>query len=204
MKFLIDECLSPELAQLARARGHGESSHVVWLNRAGWKDWNLKPFIVDGDWTFVTSNAIDFRRPADRPGSRGQYADVSLHAGLVCLGGLAGGITLDDQIALFEIALGEIAEGDLVNQVLARGHDGRRRSRSRAALQAAAELNAHRGAFGALRGRKKTVRKTQHGISRLDRRGHGAGGSRGGACAGRRAILRGGRDGQSPGHFSSR
>jgi hypothetical protein len=118
MKFLIDECLSPELAQLAHGRGHGESSHVVWLKKAGWKDWSLKPFILDGDWTFVTSNAVDFRGPADRPGSRGQYADVVIHAGLVCLGGPAGGMTLDDQLALFEIALDEIGEGDLVNQVL--------------------------------------------------------------------------------------
>ncbi len=29
MKFLIDECLSQELAKHALARGHGESSHVV-------------------------------------------------------------------------------------------------------------------------------------------------------------------------------
>ena len=61
-------------------------------------------FILDGDWTFVTSNAVDFRGPADRPGSRGQYADVVIHAGLICLGGPAGGVTLDDQVALFEIA----------------------------------------------------------------------------------------------------
>ena len=118
MKLLIDECLSPELAQVAHRRGHGESSHVVWLNKGGWRDWSLKPFILDGDWTFVTSNAVDFRGPADRPGSRGQYADVAIHAGLICLGGPAGGMTLDDQIALFEIALDEIGEGDLVNQVL--------------------------------------------------------------------------------------
>lgn len=38
MKFLVDECLSPELTQRAQDRGHGESSHVVWLGRGGWKD----------------------------------------------------------------------------------------------------------------------------------------------------------------------
>jgi hypothetical protein len=118
MKFLIDECLSPELAQVARRRGHGESSHVVWLDKAGWKDWSLKPFILDGDWAFVTSNAVDFRGPADRPGSRGQYGDVAIHAGLICLGGPASGMTLDDQLALFEIAPDEIGAGELVNQVL--------------------------------------------------------------------------------------
>ena len=44
-KFLIDECLSPDLAALARDRGFAESSHVTWLGKAGWKDWELKRFI---------------------------------------------------------------------------------------------------------------------------------------------------------------
>jgi predicted nuclease of predicted toxin-antitoxin system len=60
MKFLVDECLSPELVKLAHHRGHGESSHVVWRNLQGKKDWELKPFILDGDWTFATRNSVDF------------------------------------------------------------------------------------------------------------------------------------------------
>jgi hypothetical protein len=70
MKFLIDECLSPELTKHAHTKGHGESSHVVWLGRAGLKDWELKPIILDGDWTFVTKNSVDFRGPAERPGTK--------------------------------------------------------------------------------------------------------------------------------------
>jgi hypothetical protein len=87
MRLLIDECLSPELAKLAQSRGHDGSSHVVWLKKGGWKDWSLKTFILGGDWTFVTKNSIDFRGPASRPGSKGQYADVAIHAGLICLNG---------------------------------------------------------------------------------------------------------------------
>lgn len=118
MKFLIDECLSQELAKLARAEGYAESSHVVWLGRAGLKDWELKPIILDGDWTFVTKNAVDFRGPAARPGSKGQYADVSVHAGLLCLNGPEG-MDLDMQVELFEAALQELTSNrDLVNQVL--------------------------------------------------------------------------------------
>ena len=71
MKFLVDECLSPELTKFAQARGFGESSHVVWLGRAGLKDWELKPLILDGDWTFVTRNSVDFRGPATGPARRG-------------------------------------------------------------------------------------------------------------------------------------
>lgn len=104
MKFLIDGCLSPELTRLAHARGHGESSHVVWMGHAARKDWELKPVILAGDWTFVTRNAIDFRGPANKPGSRGQYADVTVHAGLVCLNGPFG-MDLDMQVELFEQAL---------------------------------------------------------------------------------------------------
>lgn len=43
LKRLIDECLSPDLVRLARDRGSGESSHIVWLKRAGWKDWSASP-----------------------------------------------------------------------------------------------------------------------------------------------------------------
>lgn len=117
MKLLIDECLSPELAKLAQSRGHGESSHVVWLKKGGWKDWSLASFIVEGDWTFVTRNSIDFRGPASKPGSKGQYADVAIHAGLICLDAPEG-MDLELQLDLFEVALDEIGDGDLVNQVL--------------------------------------------------------------------------------------
>ena len=70
LKFLIDECLSPQLTKLAHAEGYGESLHVVWLNRAGMKDWELKSLILDGSWTFVTKNSVDFRGAPERPGAR--------------------------------------------------------------------------------------------------------------------------------------
>jgi hypothetical protein len=104
--------------KLAHDRGHGESSHVVWRNLQGKKDWELKPFILDGDWTFVTRNSVDFRGPSSRPGSRGQYADVEIHAGLVCLNG-PDAMDLDVQIEMFEEVLDELADdADLVNQIL--------------------------------------------------------------------------------------
>lgn len=43
MKLLIDECLSEELAELARGRGRPESSHVRWIGKGGAKDWELLP-----------------------------------------------------------------------------------------------------------------------------------------------------------------
>ena len=112
MKFLIDECLSPVLAQLAIERDQGESSHMVWLGKAGWKDWDLIRFIVAGDWVFVTCSARDFH------GRRGLHGKQAVHAGLVCLNA-ADGLDQVLQAELFELALDELTNDvDLVNQAL--------------------------------------------------------------------------------------
>jgi hypothetical protein len=118
LKFLIDECLSLDLVEVAQARGFPSSSHVVWLGKAGWKDWELKSVILAGDWTFVTRNSIDFRGPAKSPGTRGQYANVGLHAGLICINA-PDGTTAEIQCELFSAALDEIGDSyQLVNQVI--------------------------------------------------------------------------------------
>lgn len=117
-KLLIDECLSSELALIARARGHHEASHVVWIGKAGWKDWELKKTLLEGDWVLVTKNSADFRGPANAPGSKGQYANVSLHSGLICLNGPVG-MDLALQSELFREVLNQLdLDGDLTNQVL--------------------------------------------------------------------------------------
>lgn len=118
MKILIDECLSPQLATHAINEGHGESSHVVWLGAAGWPDWKLLTLILDGDWTFVTKNSVDFRGPAKTPGSKGEYRRAEVHAGLICLNGPPG-MDLVMQMELFRLALEDVALApDLTNQVL--------------------------------------------------------------------------------------
>lgn len=117
-KLLIDECLSSELALMARQRGHHEASHVVWIGKSGWKDWELKRVLLDDDWVLVTRNSADFRGPQEAPGSKGQYADVSIHSGLVCLNASVG-IDLAMQRELFSEALDELdVNGDLTNQIL--------------------------------------------------------------------------------------
>jgi hypothetical protein len=106
MKLLIDECLSPRLAERARQRGHGESAHVTWRGWGGQEDWEVIRHVLDGDWTFVTKNAVDFRGPAASPGSKGLYARADLHAGLICLIGPEH-MDLDLQLDLFDRALDE-------------------------------------------------------------------------------------------------
>jgi predicted nuclease of predicted toxin-antitoxin system len=117
-KLLIDECLSSALALIARERGHHEASHVVWIGKAGWKDWELKETILEGDWVLVTKNSADFRGPVAAPGSKGQYANVPLHCGLICLNGPVG-MDLALQGELFLEALNQLElDEDLTNQVL--------------------------------------------------------------------------------------
>ena len=118
LKFLIDECLSPDLAHLARDRGYHDSFHVTWLGKAGWKDWQLRDLIVEQDWTFVTRNSVDFRGPVDQPGSSGQYANVPIHAGLICING-TGRMTGEVEIELFTAVLDQIGAAEyLVNEVI--------------------------------------------------------------------------------------
>jgi hypothetical protein len=63
-------------------------------------------------------NTVDFRGPSADPGAKGQYADVPLHAGLICLNGSVG-MNLELQAELFAAALDELElNEDLVNQVL--------------------------------------------------------------------------------------
>ena len=42
------------------------------MGKAGWKDWELKTFTLDDDWTFVTRNSVAFVAPQaalGRPGN---------------------------------------------------------------------------------------------------------------------------------------
>jgi Domain of unknown function (DUF5615) len=45
-RLLIDECLSPELAQLAIEAGHVESTSVRDRGRLGLKDWELMEYVI--------------------------------------------------------------------------------------------------------------------------------------------------------------
>lgn len=116
-RLLIDECLSPDLVQLAIAAGHVESTCVRDRGLAGTKDWELIDYIVANDYTLVTHNSVDFRGYG--PGSlAGEHAKQSIHAGLICLNSDLV-MDLERQLALFRLVLQEMAGmSDLVNQAL--------------------------------------------------------------------------------------
>lgn len=116
-RFLIDECLSPELVELAVVAGHVESTCVRDRGLGGTKDWHLITYVVAGDFTLVTHNSADFRGGGPgKPG--GEHAKQEIHAGLVCLNSELP-MSLDRQRDLFQLALQELAgREDLINKAL--------------------------------------------------------------------------------------
>lgn len=106
MNFLIDECLHTSLKEVAESSGH-QASHVLWQGLGGQADWRLMARIVEGDFTFVTNNARDFRK---------LFTRQQLHAGLVIL---VPQVSPAKQRELFRLALAELQPGDqLVNEVV--------------------------------------------------------------------------------------
>jgi predicted nuclease of predicted toxin-antitoxin system len=106
LKFLIDECLHPSLADVGHAAGY-ETHHVNFLGLASTKDHDLIPRILQDDFVFVTHNAVDFRR---------LYRAQPLHAGLVVL---VPQSPPEQQRALFSALLEEIRDnGEPINQAI--------------------------------------------------------------------------------------
>ncbi len=106
MKFLIDECLHTSLVEVAVGRGH-EATHVNYRGLGGVQDWNLMAPIREGEFTFVTNNAKDFRR---------LYAREDIHAGLVIL---VPNVPPGEQRELFDAALDDLeALANLINEAL--------------------------------------------------------------------------------------
>jgi predicted nuclease of predicted toxin-antitoxin system len=109
VKFLIDECLSPELVRLAHERGHGESSHITWLGLRSRKDWSIVRRAVDAGYVLVTNDTFDFKSLISRE---------SIHPGLVCLDVAPGLMSLEVQRRLFALALDHLGDAEPVNEVL--------------------------------------------------------------------------------------
>lgn len=109
MKFLIDACLTPELAHMARARGFHESMHVTWLGLTSRKDWTIARRAIDDGYVFVTNNTIDFTA---------FYEREDVHVGLVCFSVAHGRMSLMLQRQLFLLALADLAESEPINEVI--------------------------------------------------------------------------------------
>ncbi|MDX0994395.1 hypothetical protein GOL26_05485 [Sinorhizobium medicae] len=56
-------------------KGYGESNPIGWMKLEGLKDWELRPIILEGDWTFVTKD----RPPAKPAVERGRAGTLGRH-----------------------------------------------------------------------------------------------------------------------------
>ena len=109
MKFLIDECLSPELVTIARARGFNESTHVNWLGMTSRKDWTITRRAIEEGFVLVTNNTMDFTR---------LYEREQIHTGLICLNVTSTLMNLEVQKSLFLLALDKLGTAEPINEVL--------------------------------------------------------------------------------------
>jgi predicted nuclease of predicted toxin-antitoxin system len=109
VKFLIDECLSPRLATVARERGYPQSTHVTWLGLRAQQDWALVRRAVADGYVLVTNDKADFTALMEREHG---------HPGLVCITIAHGLNRLDVQTRLFQHALTRLADEDIDGRVL--------------------------------------------------------------------------------------
>ena len=109
MKFLIDECLSPELATDARKRGFFESVHVTWLGLGSKADWVIVQRAVHDGYVLVTNNTTDFKRLVERE---------AIHPGLVCLNVAHEVMGLVVQMRLFSLALDHLGQNEPINEII--------------------------------------------------------------------------------------
>jgi predicted nuclease of predicted toxin-antitoxin system len=108
LAFLVDECLSPDLAAYAEGAYYFRATHVLYRKLDGKEDRDLMPYIIQNDYTFVTCNEKDFLD---------LYAQEDIHPGLVII--LPGDLKANEQVEWFGLVLDRIKqEEDLINKVV--------------------------------------------------------------------------------------
>jgi predicted nuclease of predicted toxin-antitoxin system len=113
LRFLIDECCTPEIVAVALERGY-HAVHVSHMGLGGTADHRLIPIITENDYSFITNNRADFLR---------LYRNLSLHPGLLII---VPSLPVDAQRHLMAAMLDAIAEraDDIVNCLVEVHADG--------------------------------------------------------------------------------
>jgi predicted nuclease of predicted toxin-antitoxin system len=112
VKLLIDEDLSPKVAQDLRERRGADAVHLRDRGKLGLSDTQVLDYALAEERVVVTANVKDFQRLVE---------GTELHAGIVLV--LDGNLLRHEQISLIDKVLDiltkELAEGrDMVNRVL--------------------------------------------------------------------------------------
>lgn len=106
MRFLIDECLSPELVTAANSRGF-EAYHVVHRGWGGLKDPQLLHKLISEELILVTNNRDDFLA---------LMRGVELHPGLIVI---IENVRRPRQLAYFDAVLDVLSDmKSMINKVI--------------------------------------------------------------------------------------
>ena len=111
VKLLVDECMHTSLVKVATDRDY-EANHVTHMGMGGLKDHELMAKVRDKDFTFVTNNAVDFRR---------LFRKEPIHVGLVII---VPNVAPAIQRELFEAVLDYVGDRDLINTAIEVDLDG--------------------------------------------------------------------------------
>lgn len=113
MKLLLDENLSPKVAEVLAREDGVDACHVRDRGLLGGTDAQVLERAFAEDRIFVTKNVGDFELLASAR---------ELHAGIVLIE--AGDLTRDEQVALMRAVMSRLGVVDLINQVLRVSEDG--------------------------------------------------------------------------------
>lgn len=109
MKFLIDECLSPKLAEFAQNNGFPESTHINGINMRSAPDDDIVRRAVTDGYVIVTNNTGDFVRLLEQEEG---------HPGLICIETTPRLMNLNTQTRLFLYALDQLGDREPENEVI--------------------------------------------------------------------------------------
>jgi predicted nuclease of predicted toxin-antitoxin system len=109
LAFLVDENLTPVLAEMAQERGY-HAMHATWVRLRGRRDHQVASYAVNNNMILVTNDMSDFRRI---------YRRRKLHPGIVFLAVMDSGIMdRDAQTFMFEAALENVEEDEPINEAV--------------------------------------------------------------------------------------
>lgn len=118
--FLIDECLSQELADMAQEHGYFSlAANRMWRLRKR-DDYRVARYALDRDLILVTNDQYDFE---------GVYEQLEIHPGIIFI--TAGRSKLRElryQQAMFQIALDSVEDNEpMCEAILVTARDGKGR-----------------------------------------------------------------------------
>lgn len=109
LAFLVDENLTPVLAEMAQERGF-HAMHATWVKLGGRKDYEVASYAINNNMILVTNDMTDFRRI---------YRRRKLHPGIIFLAVMESDIMdRDAQASMFQAALASVEEDEPINEAV--------------------------------------------------------------------------------------